>query len=226
MKSKKKMTAAQLRIILSIAMIVILAAGVGIFKIGQSKLSDVAQSVAETGAQADAGQQNLQQLATTKQSLKDNADVVRKASEMVAESKSYQYQNQIVTDLDRFASSAGITITNITFDSSTSSGSAGGTAAGAAPTTPAATPSAGATGPAAAGSAGMAGAVPGGAAAPSLKTVSATISFDNPVNYKNFLQFIHDIEQNLTKMQLKSLSLSQADGGVSSDSLTLEVYIK
>lgn len=221
MKSKKKLTAPQLRIVLGVTMVIIFVIGGVIFKFGHSKLSTVAHSVAETAAQADAGQANLNQLSVTKQMLKDNANVVQKASEMVAESKSYQYQNQIVTDLDRFAASAGISLTNITFDDQSSNGSPSTGSSAPTPAAAAPTPTTAPTGAAPSGA--ISPSVP---TAPTLKTVSVTITFKNPVDYSNFLQFIHDIEQNLTKMQLKSLSLSQTTGGVSSESLTIEVYIK
>lgn len=205
MKSKT-MTAPQLRIALCICLVLVTAAGVAIFQLGHSKLNAVAHSVAETGAKADASQDDLQRLGLTKNELAANSDAVQKASEIAAESKSYQYQNQIVTDINRFAKQAGITITAISFANTTS------TAAPATTAPAAATP----------------GANPGGAAAtPGLKTISTTISVKSPLNYKKFLQFVHDIEQNLTKMQLQSLSLSKsADGGISSDNLTIEVYIR
>ncbi len=59
-------------------------------------------------------------------------------------------------------------------------------------------------------------------------TTDVTLTLSNPVNYKNFLNFLHYIEQNLTKMQVKSVSLSAANGGdasvVTTGTITVEVY--
>lgn len=209
MKSTK-LTAPRLRLILSISLLVIIGIGGGIFQYGQRQLSSTAHTVAETGSQAEASQNDIQRLQTVQQQLQQDADVVQSASDIVAESKSYQYQNQIVTDLNSFAESAGVTITNITFTSSSSSPTP---TSGSAPLN-AGTPDK------------MLPGQPSTPSATTLKTVSATISMQNPVNYSSFLQFTHDIEQNLTKMQLQSLSLASSAGNLVSNDLTIQVYIR
>lgn len=211
----RTMTPPKLRIILLISMLIIVAIGAGLFKLSHDKLSSVAHSVAETSATANAGQKNLDQLAITKTMLEKNNDVVKKASELAVDSTNYQ--NKIVTDLEKFADKTGVYITSITFDD-TASGSGAGTGAPAAPATP--------TTPAAGGAGTPPGATGVPTAGPSLQTKSATISIKTPINYNTLLQFVHDLEQNLPKMQLQNLTLTKADGGIATDSLSVEIYVK
>jgi hypothetical protein len=55
-----------------------------------------------------------------------------------------------------------------------------------------------------------------------------SITLKTPIIYNNMIRFIKSIEQNLTKMQLSKISLAKdaASGGVTSEALTLEVYIR
>ncbi|HEU0266402.1 MAG TPA: hypothetical protein VFQ70_02135 [Candidatus Saccharimonadaceae bacterium] len=212
MKTKKPLTAIRLRLILCGTIVIIVIVGVALFEFGQKQLSSVALTVAEAGARADASQNDLQRLQVTQTQLKQDADVVQSVSDIVAESKNHLYQNQVINDLDSFAASSGVTITSITFASTT-------------PATKGATPPpASPAGPTAVGG------IPGGAAAAvgmaGITPVSETISLQAPIDYNAFLQFLHDIEQNLTNMQLQSLSLSSDTSGLSSNDLTIQVYIR
>lgn len=218
MKSKAKLTAPRLQLILCISMLLIVIIGVALFQVGQKQLSGVAHTVAEAGAAADASQNDLQRLQDTQLQLKQDADVVKSVSDIVAESKNHLYQNQVINDLTRFAASSGVTITNIAFASPTVGAKQATTTtptatAPASPTTPAL---GGALSPTAGGAVGAAGVTP----------VSETISLKGPINYSSFLQFLHDIEQNLTNMQLQSISLSSSTSGLTSNDLTIQVYIR
>jgi hypothetical protein len=62
-----------------------------------------------------------------------------------------------------------------------------------------------------------------------LKTITATITLDNPVPYANYLTFIKYIEQNLTKMQITDISITPDNDDpsqISNPIIGLEVYIK
>jgi hypothetical protein len=59
--------------------------------------------------------------------------------------------------------------------------------------------------------------------------MTATVSLKNPVNYDAMLNFIHLVEQSLFRMQISQISLSQSQGdqgGLTSDILTIEVYVR
>lgn len=214
MKSKTKLTAPRLQLMLCISIVLIIIVGVALFQVGQKQLSNVARTVAEAGAAADASQNDLQRLQDTQTQLKQDADVVKSVSDIVAESKNHLYQNQVINDLTKFAASSGVTITNIAFASTTS----GSKAATTTPTAPAVSPTLGV-------GSGLPGAVPSGGLA-GVKPVSETITLKSPINYSSFLQFLHDIEQNLTNMQLQSISLSSDASGLTSNDLTIQVYIR
>lgn len=192
------LTATQLRLILSGSMFVIaLLAGVG-FVFVNSQLKNYAVEVSHVAADANASRDNLQNLQKIETQLKDDQDIVQKTNSIVAESQSYQYQDQIITDINNYASRAGIGITDINFSTQA-------TIAPGAQTTPN-TPVA-----------------PSG-----VKSSTVAITLKNPINYENMLRLIRSIEQNLTKMQVSRINLSKdsATNGVTSDILTLQVYIR
>lgn len=187
------MTATKLRTILSSALFVTTAIGIGIFYFANSMLSQVATDVGRTVADANASQNTLQTLQQTEKELTNNQAIVQRASEVVANSQSYEYQNQIINDLNQYASRSGLTLTNIDFSSE-----ATGTAT-----------------------------TPGTVAAPAgVKTATISVTLKNPVDYTNLLRFMKAIEQNLTKMQISNISLTQDQEGVSSDVLSIKVYVK
>lgn len=205
--SFKSFTATQLRMTLSISLFVIAILGGVMFSFANGQLETFATEVSHVSIDADASRNNVQTLQTIEKELENNKDVIKKANSIVADSQSYQYQDQIVSDLNKYAAAAGITITNLDFqagDSTAGSGSTGSKTPGST-TTPA--PSA-----------------PAG-----VKTTSVTVTMKNPIGYNNFLQFLRAIEDNLTKMQVQKISLSKGTGEgdqISSDVLTIQVYVR
>ena len=143
--------------------------------------------------------------------LDENQVNIERTQSIVAESQAYEYQPIIVKDLNNFAARSGITIGSFVFDS----GSAGKVAS------PTASPT---------GAAGVAASSPAAPTAgiPGLKTTSVSITLTPPTKYENLLNFIHDIEQNLTKMQIASVSLTKGatPEEVSTNALLIEVYIR
>ena len=195
------MTAQKLRLLLlvGIALLIVLSA-VG-FWFAHKQLVSFAEQVRETTAVANASTQDLANLQALKTKLAEDADTVERTKSIVADSQHYAYQDQIIKDINKYENRAGITITGYTFNAAT-----GGTS------TPA--PSAAAT----AGTPAVAG----------LKSVSVSIAIKSPVKYSNIMNFIHAIEQNLTKMQLAGISITkdaQSDN-VTANSLNVEVYTR
>ena len=203
--NKQNMTPVQLRLILSIILLLLVGLGAGMFMVGSDKLKKHSLSAQEIATKSEASRSSLQNLIVIKKTLAEKSDIVDRANQLVAESQRYQYQDQIITDINQFAANAGLTITNISFDDTK-----------VVATTPAATPASDGTAPTA----------PSG-----IKSMAATITIKNPVSYSSMLNFIHSIEQSLFRMQISKVSLSQASGeevknGVSSDAFTIEVYVR
>ncbi len=199
-------SATRLRLVLFIILGLLIAAAVALSAFGIQYLNTQALEVQQVVYDATNGDQKLQRIQQLSTKLQQDQDAVLRAKQVVAESKSYKYQDVIIRDLQTMASRAGVSITNFDFIS-------GAAAGGSAPTAPATqTPAA----PAASGG---------------LRSTTVNITLKTPVNYRNLLTFIHYIEQNLTKMQIARIGLSNAGSEISSSSvtseaLTLEVYIR
>lgn len=216
MKKGFTLTAERLRIILAVLLVLVLVGGGIGFTYVQRLLG---QYVADTNAlntKADLSSTNLQTLQKLQEYLAAHQDDVDLAKQVVAESKSYQYQNEIINDLTNFAQKSGVTITQ--FDFSSTSQESSGTPATAPPATGSSTttaPSSGTTGTS--------------APAASLNSKSVTITIKSPVSYNSLLEFMHRIEQNVTKMQIEQVSLSSDQAGsskVAAQSFTIQVYVQ
>ncbi len=193
----RPLTATQLRLMLSLSLFIItIIAAVGFYFVN-SHLKTYAVEVSHVVVDASASRDNLQNLQKIEKQLKEDQDVVQKTNNIVAESRSYQYQDQIITDINGYATRAGIGITDINFSQAASSSQSSTPT----PTAP----------------------VPSG-----VKSTSVAITLKNPVDYNSLLRFIKSIEQNLTKMQVSRINLSKdtSSSGVTSDILTLQVYIR
>lgn len=194
------LTPTNLRVMLSISMFIITAIGTGLATLSYNGLKDVAVDVSHTTQDANASQNDLRTLQQIQETLEKDKEVVDRANSIVAESKSYQYQDQIIADLNDYANKSGVSITNIDFSS---------TATTTNPTTPQtpATPL---------------------VTVPGVKSTSVSVTLKNPIDYVSLLRFLKSIEQNLTKMQVSKVSLTKdaASGNVTSEALTIEVYVR
>lgn len=184
-----------LSICLTLTLIVTTAAIVFSVKYIQSYSNEVKQAYYA----ADTSQARIDTINRLADSIEHQSDLVARVEQIVADSKHYQYQDVIISDLRSMASRAGVTITDFNFTSAVAGASS------TAPKKPAPT---------------------GG-----LHSSTVGITLDNPVDYQSFLNFIHYIELNNTKMQISSVSLSALAGSpnpnnVNSDTLQIEVYIR
>lgn len=70
----------------------------------------------------------------------------------------------------------------------------------------------------------------GGQSAPQATTKTPfSVTLRGPIDFNKFMQFLRDIESNLTKIQVNSLTLSpdaKNPGAITNPTLSLEVYIK
>lgn len=215
-------SATRLRAFLFIALGLSIIAIAALVVYGVQYLDKYAAEVNQTVYESTTSDERLAAVRRQVESLEQNQSAVERARQIVADSQSYMYQDVIIRDLQYFANKAGIQIVNFDFATQAAEDSQ----------TPATTPAAPTPGGPIAGdpdSTGPPGVEPTQPTAPQLKSTTVNIALANPVDYKSLLQFINYIEQNLTKMQISSVSLSRAgddDSKVTSDSLTIEVYVR
>lgn len=199
-KGFNRLTATRLRVILSASLVVTaIIIGIG-FYFMQSYLYTFAVDVSHKTEDASTSGNDIATWQRLKKQLSEDEATIQRTANIVADSKSYEYQDQIINELNTYAARAGISINSYTFDSSTAPGASAGQAAATS-------------------------AVP---AIAGLKSTTVSIALSSPTKYKKLITFIHSIEQNLTKMQLGSISLSKgmAADEVAINTLEIEVYIK
>lgn len=109
------LNAVSLRWLLSTALVLTLTGIGGGFYFAYTALEKSAQATANAQSEAESSDANLSQLMITKRQLEENKDVVVRAKQIVAESQSYQYQNQIINDLSFYASELGLSINSFSF---------------------------------------------------------------------------------------------------------------
>ena len=117
MSSKKasKLTATKFRyVLIGVLVLTLLAIGGG-FYVAYTSLRTTAEETAMVQSEADSSDAKIQNLLNTKATLKKNADVVKRAEQIVSDSQNYQYQDQIISDLNAYASKSGLTIKSFTF---------------------------------------------------------------------------------------------------------------
>lgn len=68
---------------------------------------------------AEVSDRDLDRLKSLQKTLSANQDSVRKAEQIVAGTKQYQYQDQIINDINSYASQTGVEVTAYNFGTST-----------------------------------------------------------------------------------------------------------
>lgn len=177
---------------------------------GVKLLASEAKRVNEVAVTADTQSQKLDQIRAESKILDERRNTVETAKKITAESKSYNYQDTIVRDIRSIADRAGIKITAYDFAGSEGTSSAGGTQ----------TPSS--TSPSAPSST----LTPPAASSAGLRSTTVNITFESPVDYDKFIRFLSLIEENVTRMQVATVSLSGDKNEITSDALTIEVYVQ
>lgn len=196
---KKVLNASIARIVLSLLLLIILSAMVGLVIFAYSFLSKTSEEVGKMQTEAIAVDAKIQSLLASKSQLDRNSDTVKKAKNIVSESKLYQYQNQIIQDLNTYANRAGIPIKAFSFQNE--------------PTTSAKTAK-----PSKRTSTSPAG----------VKSTFVSIQLGDHIDYTKFLHFLSLIEKNVTRMQLLGVSISRGANNheISIQSLEVKVYTR
>ena len=196
---KKVLNASIARIVLSLLLLIILSAMVGLVIFAYSFLSKTSEEVGKMQTEAAAVDAKIQSLLASKSQLDRNSDTVKKAKNIVSESKLYQYQNQIIQDLNTYADRTGIPIKAFSFQNE--------------PTTSAKTAKSSKRTPAS----------PAG-----VKSTFVSIQLGDHIDYTKFLHFLSLIEKNVTRMQLSGVSISRGANNheISIQSLEVKVYTR
>lgn len=112
-----KFNARTFRFILAAGLFLILAAGVGGFYFAQKILHDYAEETRALNSQAAASDENIASLEKIKSYLEKNTDRREKVAQVVAESKQYRYQDDVINDLTSYAHESGVVIESFRFSS-------------------------------------------------------------------------------------------------------------
>ena len=206
-RKREKMTpAVTMRIVFALSLVLILVGMGVVVYFGYTMLQGTAEEVSKVQTEAKAVDAKVQNLARLEKEMEKYKDSVAKAQQLVAETRQYQYQNQIINDLTTYASQSGVGIAGFTF----ASGSAGAKSSSGSSSTSGASGSTGAS----------TGAGP--------KSIKVSVRLNEKTDYMALLRFMHLIEQNLTRMQIASVSMSKAEGAgqVNTQTLDVEVYVR
>ena len=196
---KKVLNASIARIILSLLLLIILSAMVGLVIFAYSFLSKTSEEVGKMQTEATAVDAKIQSLLASKSQLDRNSDTVKKAKNIVSESKLYQYQNQIIQDLNTYADRTGIPIKSFSFQNESTTSAKTATSSKQTSTSPA-----------------------------GVKSTFVSIQLGDHIDYTKFLHFLSLIEKNVTRMQLSGVSISRGANNheISIQSLEVKVYTR
>lgn len=206
-RKREKMTpAVTMRIVFALSLVLILVGMGGVVYFGYTMLQGTAEEVSKIQTEAKAVDAKVQNLARLEKEMEKYKDSVAKAQQLVAETQQYQYQNQIINDLTAYANKSGVGIAGFTF----TSGSAGAKLNSGSSGTSGTNNSSGST----------------SAAGP--KSMKVSVRLNEKTDYMALLRFMHLIEQNLTRMQIASVSMSKTEGTgqVNTQTLEVEVYVR
>lgn len=206
-RKREKMTpAVTMRIVFALSLVLILVGMGGIVYFGYTMLQGTAEEVSKIQTEAKAVDAKVQNLARLEKEMEKYKDSVAKAQQLVAETQQYQYQNQIINDLTAYANKSGVGIAGFTF----TSGSAGAKSNSGSSGTSGTNNSSGSN----------------SAAGP--KSMKVSVRLNEKTDYMALLRFMHLIEQNLTRMQIASVSMSKTEGTgqVNTQTLEVEVYVR
>jgi len=196
---KKVLNASIARIVLSLLLLIILSAMVGLVIFAYSFLSKTSEEVGKMQTEAIAVDAKIQSLLASKSQLDRNSDTVKKAKNIVSESKLYQYQNQIIQDLNTYADRTGILIKAFSFQNEPTTSTKTATSSKRTSTSPA-----------------------------GVKSTFVSIQLGDHIDYTKFLHFLSLIEKNVTRMQLSGVSISRGVNNheISIQSLEVKVYTR
>ncbi len=204
----KSMSPSIMRIILMLALVLIIAAHVGITYYGIGILKQNSQSVTEAVESSAASQAELSELKKAESILKTKTAYIKASDELLAKVKDRAYQNNIIHDAIAYGNKSGVGVTGFTFSNDIPT-------AGTTTTQPTSnTTSTAIKKP-----------------IPNVTSKPVVINVASPVSYQSFLNLLKYLEGNLTQIHLQNLNISAPqDSGngnmIEAPALNIEVYTK
>lgn len=202
-----KINAKSMRAILSLGLVILLSAvGVG-FYFAYQQVNNLAEQTAIKQTEADSIDRKITYLQGLKKELDKQSMNITKAQRIVAETKDYQYQNQIISDLLRIAMISKVDIQSYTFNNESATGASGETTAA---TQPAQIPS-------------------DMSSQPTINSTEVSIKLGDSIEFKNYLTFISLIERNITRMQISDVSITRNEENpnlINSQEINIKVYTR
>ena len=216
-----------MRLVLIVVVVLSFLAQAGLVFLGQSAITSYSSEVSTAVELSSSNSKTLQDLEIVSTTLEDHKDTVEKSKKLTVDSSDvYGYQNQIITEITRYANKANLSTTGFAF--TTGAATDGATTTTAPATAPAATPAPGpATGVPATAAAGPTGVTP----------VEVTVTFAPNATYGQLYTFLQLLEGSLLRMEVGALSLSRPAASSGSEtgpqvnsiglsSLNIKVYMK
>lgn len=194
------MTAKKLRNILILALGLIVVCIGCVMYFATSFLQSTQQATIQKQIDAELSSDDLNRLLLIESALNKNQPTVAKAAQIVSDSQQYQYQDQIIKDLDSYARQSGISINGYDFGQIID---------------PKAKKSRSAPQPR--------------QQISGVKSIPVDISLDSPMPYRSFLQFLKLLEQNVSKMQVSGVNLAPDKEDVrliTNPSISLIIYVR
>ncbi len=110
---KPRLISTKLRSLLLVIVVILFGLSAGGFYFGQVWLRTFAGTVSQTIADSQASGNDVQSFKKLQANLASRQEIIAKATSLVASSQNYQ--DQAIRDLDKYASNAGISISNFSF---------------------------------------------------------------------------------------------------------------
>lgn len=218
----RKLSASILRILLSLSLVAILAAGITGFIYAHQQLNGFAADISKMKVDAESSTSNLQKLRQVESDLATYDDVKATINQLRAPGEFPEFR--VIDEITKIAGRNNIPIESYSYEDSSADTAQSGTTE----QPPAATPTPSSPSPESA--------TPSAPTASS-KTISLTINFGTITSYNQYLQFLYDVEHNIPKMRINSVGINNgsaasddgttsSSGGFSVDPLTIELYIQ
>lgn len=187
------------KILVGVIVLIIIGTGAG-FYYASELLKMTALETDRVRTDASVTSSNLSKLERLKTQMEKVSDVEKRAQQIVSNSQHYQYQDQIVQDVNAYAKLAGVEVSGFNFaaDDSVAAGPASRSSSAARGTT-------------------------------GLRTINATVTLKTPIPHENFLRFLMAIERNLTKMQVTGINMTPDEKNpdlISNPTIGLQVYVR
>jgi hypothetical protein len=134
------LTASRLRLFLAIGLVLLIGIGVTGFVYIQGVLASKASEVSTISTEAAASASTVENLKATESQLTkyEKSGTIQRAIDLVADSTSYHYQDQVILQISALANKAGVSVTAYNFSTASGATSAAATPtkiAGITPTT-------------------------------------------------------------------------------------------